>query len=219
MPPPGAHTQGEYLQALSNPLHRRVQPICGPAQADFARAHSPERADATCCGLRSRAQPSNRVRARIRGCGGGEGCLSRGMRHRGLRASSYEGCRRCSVGWPGGRVDCGLPVHSWLGTNQIRCDTWIDAFVVMPNHFHGIVGFDVDSGSLARGLDPEPRAHAVRPYLGRFVAGFKSACTHHYRELAGIPMAVCGNEASRGLCAGELFAGGTAEGRGNGHGA
>jgi REP element-mobilizing transposase RayT len=109
----------------------------------------------------------------------------------------------------------------WLRTNQIRCNAWVDAFVVMPNHFHGIVGLGQGSGFPAHGVDPddradgadpddrahgsdpesrahgadpddrahgsdpESRAHAVRPYLGRFVAGFKSACTRRYRDMAG----------------------------------
>jgi REP element-mobilizing transposase RayT len=112
----------------------------------------------------------------------------------------------------------------WLGTNQIRREAWVDAFVIMPDHFHGIVGLGTGSGSpthglgpeprahgsdlddrahgldpesrahgsdlddRAHGLDPESRAHAVRPYLGRFVAGFKSACTRRYRELTHNPL-------------------------------
>jgi len=94
-------------------------------------------------------------------------------------------------------------MDEWLGTNQIRRNEWVDAFVIMPDHFHGIVGLGGDLGSPAHGSDlddrahglgpddrahglgPESRAHAVRPYLGRFVAGFKSACTRRYREMAG----------------------------------
>jgi REP element-mobilizing transposase RayT len=80
----------------------------------------------------------------------------------------------------------------WLGTNQIRRNAWVDAFVIMPNHFHGIVVLN------GEGMDSEFRAHAVRPYmdgasahpmhspgLGRLIAGFKSACTRRYHELAG----------------------------------
>jgi REP element-mobilizing transposase RayT len=157
-------------------------------------------------------------------------------------------------------------MDEWVGTNQIRRDAWVDAFVIMPDHFHGIVGLGGDLWFPAHGLDPdhrahgldsdhrahgldsesrahgldsdhrahgldldhrahgldpdhrvhgldpdhrvhgldldhrvhgldpdhrahgldsESRAHAVRPYLGGFVAGFKSACTRRYRDMAG----------------------------------
>lgn len=46
----------------------------------------------------------------------------------------------------------------WLGTNQIRRNAWVDASVVMPDHFHGIVGL----GAAQIGDDAESRAHAVR---------------------------------------------------------
>ena len=77
----------------------------------------------------------------------------------------------------------------WLRTSGMRSDVQVDAFVVMPNHFHGIVGLGVTAAGIVlddglRAHDGS-RAHAVRPYLGQFVAGFKSACTRRYREIAG----------------------------------
>jgi REP element-mobilizing transposase RayT len=74
----------------------------------------------------------------------------------------------------------------WLGTNQIRGNAWVDAFVIMPDHFHGIVAMASDTDI---GLDVGFRAHAVRPCcggtLGTLIAGFKSACTRRYRALIG----------------------------------
>jgi putative transposase len=62
----------------------------------------------------------------------------------------------------------------------MRADVSLDAFVVMPNHFHAIIAL----GAVRIGLEPMSRAHAVRPYrgatLGMVVAGFKSACTRRY---------------------------------------
>jgi REP-associated tyrosine transposase len=70
----------------------------------------------------------------------------------------------------------------WLGTNQIRGNAWVDAFVIMPDHFHGIV-------AMASDMDVGSRAHAVRSCggatLGTLIAGFKSACTRRYRMLVG----------------------------------
>lgn len=69
----------------------------------------------------------------------------------------------------------------WLRTADMRADLSLDAFVVMPNHFHAIIAL----GAARIGQEPRLRAHAVRPYrgatLGTVVAGFKSACTRRYR--------------------------------------
>jgi putative transposase len=64
--------------------------------------------------------------------------------------------------------------EEWLRVPVMRPRAWLDAFVVMPDHFHGIVGLrrtrnsgtSHDEGSLAS-----------------LIGGFKSACTRRYREL------------------------------------
>jgi putative transposase len=78
--------------------------------------------------------------------------------------------------------------EEWLQTGQMRSGVWLDAYVIMPDHLHGIVGLGTEVGRHV-----ESRAHAVRPYrypqretpLGRVVAGFKSACTRRYRAALG----------------------------------
>ncbi len=71
--------------------------------------------------------------------------------------------------------------EEWLRTGKMRSNVWLDTYVVMPDHFHAIVGLAMDGARNAFGS----RAHAVRPYrgatLGTVVAGFKSACTRRYR--------------------------------------
>lgn len=77
--------------------------------------------------------------------------------------------------------------EEWLRTAAMRSGVWLDAFVVMPDHFHAIVG--LGTAQICDGT--ESRAHAMRPYrlretpLGRLVAGFKSACTRRYRTTLG----------------------------------
>ena len=88
-----------------------------------------------------------------------------------------------------------IVAEEWLRTHEMRPDVFTDAFVVMPDHFHGIVGLGplvtreigLPAGSRAPAEmvgDPGSRAHAVRPYtLGRIVAGVKSSCTRQYRAV------------------------------------
>jgi hypothetical protein len=51
---------------------------------------------------------------------------------------------------PAGRI----VKDEWLGTNQIRRNAWVDAFVVMPNPVHAIVGLDGGLGSTRPGRHP-----------------------------------------------------------------
>lgn len=106
----------------------------------------------------------------------------------------------------------------WLRSASIRREIRLEAFVVMPNHVHGIV-FILDGGphrvGATGGRPPVPqdnrptteknRATAGRPYkdgelpasgprkrsLASFIGGFKSACTRSINESqggAGIPV-------------------------------
>ena len=77
----------------------------------------------------------------------------------------------------------------WLRSVQIRREIELDAFVVMPNHLHGIVVIR-DVG--AHGRAPLPLApHRSPRSLGSFVAGFKSAVTKRIntmRRTPGLPV-------------------------------
>jgi REP element-mobilizing transposase RayT len=90
-----------------------------------------------------------------------------------------------------------LVADEWARSHEVRSGIWLDAFVVMPDHFHGLVGLEPACNAEA-GSPVESRAHAVRPYvarghvmrhlyLGRFMAGFKSSCTRQYRAITGPP--------------------------------
>jgi len=98
--------------------------------------------------------------------------------------------------------DCGAVVHEeWFRSARIRTETRLDAWVVMPNHVHGIVAIigGVGAGGRGRML---VGARGVRPSddletgkgtrrvplrrarsLASFIAGFKSASTKRIREM------------------------------------
>ena len=86
---------------------------------------------------------------------------------------------------PIGEIVC----DEWRRSADLRAEVELDAFVVMPNHIHGIVVIGGTSPRDHRG----PRAHGRAPLrrparsLGAFVAGFKAAATSHINRLAGTP--------------------------------
>jgi putative transposase len=69
----------------------------------------------------------------------------------------------------------------WIATPDIRLGVTLDAFVIMPNHFHAII-------ILPRSGRPRGQASVLaRPprSLGSLVAGYKSACTSQANALLG----------------------------------
>jgi len=106
-----------------------------------------------------------------------------------------------------GRIVAG----EWRRSESIRAEMTIDAFVVMPDHMHGIVWMHRDDArgtersahpashggaTLGDGDPPDPDTKATglhRPArsLGSFVAGFKSAATariNRHRAMPGAPV-------------------------------
>lgn len=86
--------------------------------------------------------------------------------------------------------DFGMIVHEeWLKTAQLRSEVVLveDEFVIMPNHFHGIVNIvdtDENDGKGDRPVSPTMRRSSpTKPNgpkpksLGALIAGFKSAVT------------------------------------------
>ena len=85
-----------------------------------------------------------------------------------------------------------IVVSEWLRSAAIRPEIDLDAFVVMPNHLHGIVVIDAPVGATDRvGAHGRAPLHPRRPSrsLGSFVAGFKSAATTRVNALRGTPRA------------------------------
>jgi putative transposase len=84
-----------------------------------------------------------------------------------------------------------IVVNEWARSASIRPEIDLDAFVVMPNHLHGIVVIDATVGTTGR-VGAHGRAPLQRRTprsLGSFVAGFKSATTTHVNALRGTPRA------------------------------
>lgn len=88
--------------------------------------------------------------------------------------------------------------QEWLRSTQIRREIQLDAFVVMPNHIHGIVIIGGQTVVGAHGRAPLGRAppgraplHRSARSLGSFIAGFKSAVTkrvNHMRRTPRLPV-------------------------------
>ncbi len=82
----------------------------------------------------------------------------------------------------------------WGRSAAIRRELEIDAYVLMPNHVHGIVtirdrGVGATGGRPDQAFPPHPRATTGRPYgppprsVGAFVGGFKSSATRRINAL------------------------------------
>jgi REP element-mobilizing transposase RayT len=92
--------------------------------------------------------------------------------------------------------------EEWLRSAEIRREIQLDAFVVMPNHVHGIVVIDdaTDQSTDADGpnrviphLRPAsvPRPGTLRRTVGTFIGGFKTAATiriNALRDSPGLPV-------------------------------
>jgi hypothetical protein len=86
-------------------------------------------------------------------------------------------------------------VHDeWLRTGALRPNVELDAFVVMPNHFHGIIVLDPDCGDTLRGRGTLQRAPTVEQFgkptsnsIPTIVRLFKSASTKRINELRATP--------------------------------
>lgn len=84
--------------------------------------------------------------------------------------------------------------EEWERSAEIRAELVIDAFVTMPNHFHGIVHIDVGAHGV-RPLnvdDHDDRAYGRTPLrppksLGAFISGFKSVTTKRINLLRDAP--------------------------------
>ena len=84
-----------------------------------------------------------------------------------------------------GQIVC----DEWLKTSDIRPNVELDYFIVMPNHFHGIVRIMSDRrGVLQYAPTSEKRAfHSPSQTIGAIVRGFKSATTKYINQLRGAP--------------------------------
>ncbi|MGR9087931.1 MAG: transposase [Gammaproteobacteria bacterium] len=77
-----------------------------------------------------------------------------------------------------------IVADEWLKTAEIRDEIELDAWVVMPNHFHGVLVITDGRGDRrVAPTGPQPRS------IGAVMAGFKSAVTKRINELHHTPAA------------------------------
>ena len=79
-----------------------------------------------------------------------------------------------------------IVTDEWHRTPDIRREIALDAFVVMPNHIHGVLHIR-DVGSPIVGADGRPPLQRMPRSLGSFVAGFKSITTKRINVLRDTP--------------------------------
>ena len=85
--------------------------------------------------------------------------------------------------------------EEWRNTTQLRPYVTLDAHVVMPNHFHGIIWIACDNtgrgtarrGTTRRAPTAEQFGKPVAGSLPTIVRAFKSAVTKRINELRGTP--------------------------------
>jgi len=82
--------------------------------------------------------------------------------------------------------------EEWRASEDIRREIELDAFVIMPNHVHGIVwirdtGDDPAAGTHNAGAHSRAPLHRPPRSLGSFIAGYKSAATRRINCLRDTP--------------------------------
>ena len=77
--------------------------------------------------------------------------------------------------------------REWERTGKIRQDVGIDAFVIMPNHFHGIIVIDPGRGPLQRAPTTERFGKPTSNTIPTIVRLFKSTTTRQINEHRGTP--------------------------------
>ncbi|WP_306547897.1 transposase [Desulfobulbus sp.] len=82
-----------------------------------------------------------------------------------------------------------IVAEEWVKTGLIRQENELDAWVVMPNHLHGIV-MVLDQGARRAPLQPNAtnrRGERAPKSLGALIAGFKSAATKRINQMRQTP--------------------------------
>jgi putative transposase len=75
----------------------------------------------------------------------------------------------------------------WVRSTEVRKEIYIDEFVIMPNHLHGIVVIEDNPVGATGGRPVSPKGRIVsgpgKYSLAAFIAGFKSACVRSINQL------------------------------------
>ena len=80
-----------------------------------------------------------------------------------------------------------MAIHDeWLKTAELRENVELDASMIMPNHFHGIIVVTNGRGT-ARRAPTERFGRPVANSIPTIVRAFKSACTKRINEIRNTP--------------------------------
>ncbi|NCC26025.1 MAG: transposase [Deltaproteobacteria bacterium] len=80
-----------------------------------------------------------------------------------------------------------MVADEWLKTAEIRDEIELDEWVVMPNHFHGIVVVTACRGTARRAPTMERFGQPIVGSVPTIIRSFKSAVTKHINELRQTP--------------------------------
>mgnify|MGYP003564648071 CR=1 FL=1 len=80
-----------------------------------------------------------------------------------------------------------IVTDEWKKTAEIRKQITLDEWIVMPNHFHGIVGVNIGKSTARRASTVERFGHPVSGSIPTIVRSFKSAVTKRINELNQTP--------------------------------
>ena len=75
-----------------------------------------------------------------------------------------------------------ITVKEWLRTFQIRKNIQLDEYIVMPNHFHGIIILTENNKGVLQ-YAPTNKFRSPSQTIGSIVRGFKSAVTREIKRL------------------------------------
>jgi len=75
-----------------------------------------------------------------------------------------------------------ITVREWLRTFQIRKNIQLDEYVIMPNHFHGIIVLTDNSRGVLQ-YAPTNKFCSPSQTIGSIIRGFKSAVTRQIKRL------------------------------------
>ncbi|MDP2681641.1 MAG: transposase [Deltaproteobacteria bacterium] len=77
--------------------------------------------------------------------------------------------------------------NEWLKTKDIRGNVKLDYYIIMPNHFHGILVINDCRGVLQYAPTASRKFRSPSQTIGAIVRGFKSAITKHINETRNNP--------------------------------
>jgi len=73
--------------------------------------------------------------------------------------------------------------EEWIKTQRIRQNIELGEFVVMPNHFHGILEIKYSAGGKSQFASTENKFKSPSQTIGAIIRGFKGATTKRIKEL------------------------------------